>query len=73
MISNDEASCTFEYPEYYKILPQINQWDCDINRIKNGVQVGTDFCYSSDANSDWMYSDDLKTWITKNLQVIGRI
>ena len=34
MISNDEASCTYEYKDYYKILPLINDWYKDKNRIK---------------------------------------
>ena len=36
MISNDEASCTYEYKDYYKILPLINDWYKDKNRIKKG-------------------------------------
>jgi UDP-N-acetylglucosamine 4,6-dehydratase/5-epimerase len=26
MISNDDSYSTYEYPNYYKILPQINEW-----------------------------------------------
>ena len=34
MISVEDAANTYEYSEFYKILPQINDWDKDINRIK---------------------------------------
>ena len=39
MISIDEANSTFEYKDYYKILPQINKWEKDIKRIKNGKKL----------------------------------
>ena len=35
MISTDDAFSTFEYSNYYKILPQINDWLRDNLRIKN--------------------------------------
>ena len=39
MIGVEDAHFTYEYPEHYKILPQINEWDKDKNRIKSGVKV----------------------------------
>ena len=36
MIGIEDAPYTYEYPDYYKILPQINSWDKDRKRIKNG-------------------------------------
>lgn len=71
MIGNEDAPVTFEYDDYYKILPQINAWSSDQNRIKNGVGVPSDFRYASDTNTEWMSSYDLMRWIEENRDVVG--
>ena len=73
MISIDDANSTYEYSNYYKILPQINEWGRDNLRIKNGKKVPEDFIYSSNNNLDWMKKSDLKKWIEKNKKFIGKI
>jgi UDP-N-acetylglucosamine 4,6-dehydratase (inverting) len=72
MIGEEDAPYTFEYPEHFKILPQINNWDKDIARIKDGVRVKEGFVYSSDNNSDWMGPEELVSWITANRIKIGQ-
>ena len=37
MIGSEDAPYTYEYDEYYKILPVINGWWQDPDRIKEGV------------------------------------
>ncbi len=71
MISIEDSYSTYEYSSYYKILPQINNWEEDTLRIKDGVKVSENFTYSSDNNSEWMTKSDLKKWIDKNLHLIG--
>ena len=66
MIGIEDAPFTYEYENYFKILPQINNWSKDQDRIKNGIKVSEDFLYSSDKNSSWMTKNDLKKWIQKN-------
>ena len=66
LISSDESHSTFEYPNYYKILPSINEWKKDKLRVKDGQKVIDGFYYSSDNNSKWMTPDDLKLWIDTN-------
>ena len=73
MISYDDANSTYEYSNYYKILPQINEWANDNLRIKNGIKVPEGFTYSSDYNSEWMTTSDLKKWIDSNKDYIGKI
>ncbi len=73
MISSNEARNTYEYDNYYKILPAIYEWDKDPARIKNGSLVKADFIYSSDANKNWMTKEDLSIWISQNLMKIGKI
>lgn len=73
MIGIEDTHCTYEYTDYYKILPQINGWDKDMNRIKNGVKVPDGFIYSSNQNSEWMTQEELQNWINLNEPKIGKI
>ncbi|CAI8316962.1 MAG: UDP-N-acetylglucosamine 4,6-dehydratase (inverting) [Cellvibrionales bacterium UBA7375] len=73
MIGPEDAPHTYEYPEYYKILPAIHNWSQDPERISNGKLVQSDFTYSSDNNSDWMRVETLSSWITQNSEKIGKI
>ena len=73
MISKDDANSTFEYSDYYKILPQINDWLKDNLRIKDGKKVPYDFVYNSANNSDGMTKFDLQKWIDSNKESIGKI
>ena len=66
MININEANFTYEYKDYYKILPIINGWGLDKKRIKNGKKVSQNFSYTSDQNSSWMTKEKLKKWIKKN-------
>ena len=63
MIGTEDAPFTFEYEDYFKILPQINNWDQDTDRIKNGKRVDENFQYSSDTNTHWMGCNELSQWI----------
>ena len=49
--------------DYYKILPQINEWAKDDLRIKSAKKVPEGFMYSSDSNPEWMTKPDLQKWI----------
>lgn len=71
MIGFEDAYYTYEYPEYFKILPQINSWDKDANRIKDGKRVPEGFLYSSDNNTEWMTDAELQAWIDANREKIG--
>jgi UDP-N-acetylglucosamine 4,6-dehydratase (inverting) len=73
MIGSEDAHFTYEYDDYFKILPAINSWDSDKKRIKNGKRVPENFVYSSENNPDWMSEDDLKDWISNNSNKIGLI
>ena len=66
MISETDAVNTYEYSEYYKILPTLNQWNKDSDRIKDGKQVIKGFSYTSDTNTDWLKKEDLIKWIEHN-------
>ena len=63
MIGSEDAFFTYEYSDYYKILPAIHEWDKDAHRIKSGVKVSEDFVYSSDNNSKWMMKEQLQNFL----------
>ena len=73
MIGLEDALYTYEYSTYFKILPSINNWSKDPDRIGEGIKVESDFVYSSDSNKDWMEIETLKKWIVDNKDIIGNI
>ena len=66
MISAEDSLTTYEYENFYKILPSINNWHKDKKRIKNGVKVCEGFTYSSDNNKDWMTKKQLINFLKEN-------
>ena len=66
MIRIEDSANTYEYRDYYKIIPQINNWSKDKKRIKNGIKVKDNFSYASDNNLDWMTKSELSRWYIKN-------
>jgi hypothetical protein len=73
MISTEDAPHTYEYDDYYKILPAIHNWSLDPQRIANGQRVQKDFVYCSNINNDWMTIEYLRDWILANQEKIGKI
>ena len=73
MIGAEDSYFTYEYPEHFKILPQINDWALDAKRIKNGVRVPEGFVYVSDTNKEWMMDSELKAWIASNEARLGTL
>jgi len=66
MIGLEDAPYTYEYKDYYKILPMIHNWSNDKKRIKKGKKVNKDFIYSSEVNDEWMIAKDLRGWLKVN-------
>ena len=73
MIGAEDAHYTYDYPEHYKILPAIHNWDQDAMRVKDGQKVPEGFVYASDNNTDWMTDTQLRAWIDANRAKIGAI
>ena len=71
MIGLEDAPFTYEYSSYFKILPNLNDWLDDPNRIKAGVKVPKNFAYESDTNPDWMSKNELKEWLESNKNNLG--
>jgi len=66
MIGLEDAPYTYEYNDYFKILPMIHNWSNDKKRIKKGKKVSKDFIYSSEVNSEWMTEKSLSSWLKSN-------
>lgn len=73
MIGEEDAPYTYEYPDYFKILPAIHEWDKDALRIQNGVRVASGFRYTSDNNAEWMQPAELRAWLESHAEKIGNI
>lgn len=73
MINEEDSTRTFEFDDYYKILPAINDWHIDSDRIKGGEKVPDGFRYTSDNNSEWMTVEALQQWMAENADQIGKI
>jgi len=73
MIGPEDALYTYEYPGHFKILPSINEWCHDPERIAGGKKVDPDFIYCSDSNKEWMGIPELQKWIAANREKIGSI
>jgi UDP-N-acetylglucosamine 4,6-dehydratase len=71
MIGVEDSLHTFEYDDYFKILPAIHDWSSDPARINGGKKVAEDFTYSSNNNSKWMSVEKLRVWIENNRKKIG--
>ena len=73
MIGEEDSYYTYEYEDYFKILPSIHDWSQDPIRINNGKKVPEGFRYSSDNNREWMSVETLQEWIFANKEKIGNI
>lgn len=73
MIGTEDALHTYEYADYFKILPAIHNWSSDPARINGGERVAENFTYCSDNNQDWMSIATLREWIAQNREKIGKI
>jgi len=66
MIGVEDSLTTYEYSDYYKILPTINNWARDGDLIGSGKLVEEGFTYTSENNSVWMSSETLVEWLRIN-------
>ena len=66
MIGEDDARNTYEYPQYYKILPDIYSWHKCRRRIGSGKKCAEGFSYSSANNKEWMTKEELHVWLKRN-------
>ena len=73
MISAEDSYSTYEYRDYFKVLPVINSWNNQDLMIKNGKKVEEGFTYSSQTNESWMTIKELQDWVRINYPIIGNL
>lgn len=73
MTTNEDVEHTYEYDDYYKIFPSINCWGGERPNLGSGKKVQDGFSYNSDSNTEWMSVQDLRDWISLNVDRIGKI
>ena len=66
MIGLEDAPYTYQYPDYYKIIPSIHDWSDGVDFIRDGKKVANDFVYSSNINDEWMTVNELRQHIHKS-------
>ena len=66
MIGSEDAPYTYEYEDYFKILPAIHSWSDDPSRIGGGIKAPDNFIYTSDGNAEWMSIEELRAWIKQS-------
>ena len=65
MISEDDAYYTYEYKNYFKILPNYVEKK-ELNKyVNNGKKVKSNFSYSSNNNKVCVTDKQLKVYIKK--------
>ena len=69
LVGEDESSFTYEYKDYFKILPSIDALNSSSD--ENGKIVENGFKYTSDLNDSWMEINELSDWIEDNHEIIG--
>ena len=65
MIEKEDALNTYEYKDFFKIIPTT----LNVPKkpyIKNGKKVSKNFIYNSNLNREWMTNSELKKWIKEN-------
>ena len=65
MISVEDAAYTYDFKNFYKILPSIIDKKQFLIMSKKGKKVENNFSYKSNSNSSWKSSDYLKNWLLK--------
>jgi UDP-N-acetylglucosamine 4,6-dehydratase len=73
MIGFEDAPFTYEYADYFKIIPAINHWSSIIDQIGSGKLVSPNFVYASDSNTEWMSRQQVSTWLDANQQWIDGV
>ncbi len=67
MIGEDDARYTYEYSDYFKILPNyVMESKLKKRIVGKGKKVKENFIYSSETNNDWMTIKELSSWLKEN-------
>lgn len=63
MIGIEDALSTFEFNDFYKIIPTITNLAKEQFNLGGARSVDPEFTYTSDSNNHWMSEEELKKWL----------
>lgn len=68
MIGEEDARFTLEYEDHFRMLPSTSTPDevIEYSVRTGGKAVGSNFCYTSANNSEWMTGEELEAWFIRN-------
>jgi UDP-N-acetylglucosamine 4,6-dehydratase (inverting) len=69
MITSSDSYTTYDLGKYYALLPQLPVWDLKeyLDHFK-GIKVPEGFNYSSDANTEWLGVDEIRSLIKEHVE-----
>ena len=73
MISPEDASSTYDCGDYFTILPSASSSSSELKQHIAGVRVAKGFSYTSDGNTEWMTTNELRSWLESNTDESGSI
>ncbi|MDB5098495.1 MAG: flagellin modification protein FlmA [Cyanobacteria bacterium RYN_339] len=74
MVTPDDARNTYEYDDYFAIVPDYRDWDREaFARETGGRAVPEGFAYSSDSNDHWLSAADLEAMLRRPTALAGQI
>ena len=71
MIGNEDSPFTYDYGDYFKILPSGHNWYRDEKNSEWYECKCCSFTYNSNTNDQWMTVESLREWIDANSSEIG--
>lgn len=66
MIGVEDSPNTYEFHDYYKILPTIMKQNYPPEELSLNNKVAEGFSYTSDKNKEWMSIQELTNWLKSN-------
>lgn len=64
MISKEDSFFTYEFKDHYRILPSIIK-NINFYKVKSAKKVNKNFSYTSEENTSWLNSNDMRAWLKK--------
>ena len=70
LVGEDEGRMTFNRGDHYAVLPQFPMHHKPIDETENGSRVEEGFCFSSDANREWLSVQQLREMVAEFIPTI---
>ena len=68
MIGKDESDYTYEFKDFFVIIPAIFNKTRFKKLLKNSKKVKSSFKYSSESNDRWLTEKNFKKWLSNYMR-----